>query len=124
MTALKEAARQIFTEKGFLGARISDIPAGAGRAAGSCCHHFPSKEAVLEAPSVLRDHLHEMERAGRVPPGRGPGGHGHEGNARRVLAERASGGGRFPAPGRRKTTRRSTCSPHSSCTASRGPGTA
>ncbi|MGW0854683.1 TetR/AcrR family transcriptional regulator [Streptomyces sp. NPDC002690] len=138
--ALKEVARRVFAEKGFLNAKISDISAEAGRSTGSFYNHFSGKEAVLEAllgdwikeagrslaghgvdldlanpehlrrhvaavwrthrehgaeiralqeaalvdetfarriaalqmreTSVLRDHLHEMERAGRVLPGR------------------------------------------------------
>lgn len=48
-TALKAAARVVFARQGFLSAKISDITAEAGRAAGSFYNHFASKEAVLEA---------------------------------------------------------------------------
>ncbi|MFI6346679.1 TetR/AcrR family transcriptional regulator [Streptomyces sp. NPDC050560] len=47
--AFKEAARAVFARKGFINAKIGDIAAEAGRAAGSFYNHFPSKEAVLEA---------------------------------------------------------------------------
>ncbi|MFI7500656.1 TetR/AcrR family transcriptional regulator [Streptomyces sp. NPDC049687] len=60
-TALKDAARKVFAEKGFLNAKISDISAAAGRASGSFYNHFPSKESILEA--LLTDWISEAGRS-------------------------------------------------------------
>jgi AcrR family transcriptional regulator len=47
-----DAAAQVFREKGYIGAPLSDIAAVAGLQAGSLYYHFPSREAVVE--EVLR----------------------------------------------------------------------
>jgi AcrR family transcriptional regulator len=47
--ALKQAAARVFDRVGYLNAKITDITAEAGRAAGSFYSHFPNKEALLEA---------------------------------------------------------------------------
>ena len=57
-TALVQAAREVFERDGFLDARITDITAQAGVAAGSFYTYFTSKEEALMA--VMEDVEEEM----------------------------------------------------------------
>jgi len=58
---LKAAAVRAFARLGYLNAKITDITAEAGRAAGSFYTHFANKEALLEA--LLTDLLAEGDRS-------------------------------------------------------------
>lgn len=63
--ALKEAAKRVFGRVGYLRAKITDITAEAGRAAGSFYSHFDSKEQLLEA--LLVDMLEQGDRSAEQP---------------------------------------------------------
>lgn len=63
--ALKDAAKRVFGQVGYLRAKITDITAEADRAAGSFYSHFDSKEQLLEA--LLIDILAEGDRRAAAP---------------------------------------------------------
>jgi AcrR family transcriptional regulator len=47
--AFHKAARQVFAEKGYFNAKISDIARAAGRSAGSFYNYYDNKQQLLEA---------------------------------------------------------------------------
>jgi AcrR family transcriptional regulator len=58
--AILDAAETVFAERGFHGARLQDIAAGARIAVGTVYNHFEHKDAVLAA--LLEERSEEMLR--------------------------------------------------------------
>jgi AcrR family transcriptional regulator len=70
---LLDAAAKVFRDKGYAGARLSDIADAAGMHTPGVYYYFPSKEALVE--EVLRDGVararaYVQERVAAVPQGR------------------------------------------------------
>ena len=62
--AILSASTQLFAEKGFIGASISDIAEIVGVSKSSIYHYFPSKEAILHALiDSLAQEIEELSKA-------------------------------------------------------------
>jgi AcrR family transcriptional regulator len=71
---LLDAAKQIFEEKGFLEARISDIAERAGLSHGAFYHYFDSKEQIFrEVAETLDARLSEPMESVLLAPATGGG---------------------------------------------------
>ncbi len=79
---LLAAAKRLFAERGYLGTKITDITAEAGRAVGSFYTHFSDKEELL---AVLRTEVDEAVIRHRESLG-GPGPAGHDAVREHVTA--------------------------------------
>ncbi|WP_082680838.1 TetR/AcrR family transcriptional regulator [Mycolicibacterium novocastrense] len=63
-SAFVEAARRVFTEKGYLNARISDIAAEAGKSTAAFYRYYENKEALLEA--LVNEYAVELDEQTKV----------------------------------------------------------
>src|SRR5882762_11403034 len=74
VAAILEAAEQLFAEKGYDGATMTEIAARSGTAIGSLYRFFPNKEVLAEA--LLADYVGKVRESldgiAAVAPGMGP----------------------------------------------------
>jgi AcrR family transcriptional regulator len=109
MRAIRTAALDLFTRKGFSAARLDDVAAAAGVAKGTIYLYFPSKQDLLEAivASTIGATLAQVEQAVAASPapasellrliGRAIALGVQDPTRRRVLHLVLSEGARFPA---------------------------
>ncbi|GIF15993.1 TetR/AcrR family transcriptional regulator [Actinoplanes teichomyceticus] len=66
--ALLAAARRLFSERGYLNTKITDITAAAGRSTGSFYEHFADKEGLLRALTDEREAAADADLAQQDHP--------------------------------------------------------
>jgi AcrR family transcriptional regulator len=68
IAAILDAGRALMTEAGYAGVTVDDVTARAGVAKGAFYHHFPSKQALLDAVvDQLQGEIADELRADRAP---------------------------------------------------------
>lgn len=68
VAAILDAGRALMTEAGYAGVTVDDVTARAGVAKGAFYHHFPSKQALLDAVvDRLQGEIADELRADRAP---------------------------------------------------------
>src|SRR6201998_1069741 len=72
--ALLDAAREIFTEQGFIEASIADVVERAGSSVGSLYHHFGGKSELFVALWQEHQAAHEEAASKAVAAARQAGG--------------------------------------------------